>query len=161
MTLDEMLARESIRQTMAAYTMAGDRLRTEEFVAAFTEDGILETEGVAQEDLFRYQGREALRAWMDRWKIPAGAAPVHQSSFIRHHLATCQIELTGPETAKTRTYWTAYTSLGPDHCGVYVDDFRKVGDRWLIAHRRIREDWRRPDSLYNQSVSKTAIEGGR
>ena len=161
MTLDEMLARESIRQTMAAYTMAGDRLRTDDFVAAFTEDGVLETEGVAEEDLFRYQGREALRAWMDRWRTPTGAAPAHKSSFIRHHLATCQIEFTGPATAKTRTYWVAYTSLGPDHCGVYVDDFRKVGDHWLIAHRRIREDWRRTDSLYNQSVSKTAIEGRR
>lgn len=161
MTLDEMLARESIRQTMANYTMAGDRLRTDEFVAAFTDDGILETEGVAEEDRFRYQGREALRAWMDRWKTPAADAPVHKSSFIRHHLATSQIELTGPQTAKSRTYWVAYTSIGPDHCGYYVDEFRKVGDSWLIAHRRIREDWRRPDSLYNQAVSRTAIEGER
>ena len=161
MTLDEMLARESIRQTMANYTMAGDRLRTDEFVAAFTDDGILETEGVAEEDRFRYQGREALRAWMDRWKTPPADAPVHKSSFIRHHLATSQIELTGPQTAKARTYWVAYTSIGPDHCGYYVDEFRKVGDSWLIAHRRIREDWRRPDSLYNQAVSRTAIEGER
>lgn len=161
MTLDEMLARESIRQTMASYTMAGDRLRIDEFVDVFTEDGILETEGVAEEDRFRYAGRDAIRAWMNRWKAPAGDAPVHKSSFIRHHLATSQIEMTGPETAKSRTYWVAYTSLGPDHCGYYLDAFRKVGDRWLIAHRRIREDWRRPDSLYNSAVSKTALEGER
>jgi hypothetical protein len=34
MTLEELLARESIRQTMANYTMAGDRLRADDFVAA-------------------------------------------------------------------------------------------------------------------------------
>lgn len=155
MTLDELLAREAIRKTLAAYTAAGDRLRTDDFVAAFTEDGVLETEGVPAEDRFRYEGRESLRAWMDRWKQPAAEAPVHQASFIRHHLATCHIELTGPTTAKARTYWTAYTDLGPDHCGYYVDDFRKVGDDWLIAHRRIRLDWRIDGSLHRGSVERT------
>ena len=29
MTIDEMLAREAIRDTMASYTIAGDRLREE------------------------------------------------------------------------------------------------------------------------------------
>jgi hypothetical protein len=156
MNLEELLAREGIRKTIANYTMSGDRLKTDDFVAVFTQDGIIETEPQAAADRFRYQGREAIRAWMDRWRTPAGEAPVHASRFIRHHLATCHIELTGPESARTRTYWTAYTSLGPDHCGYYLDEFRKVGDDWLIAHRRIREDWRRPDSLYNNSVSRTA-----
>jgi hypothetical protein len=155
MTLEELLAREGIRKTLAAYTMAGDRLRTDDFVAVFTDDAILETEGVPEADRFRYEGREAIRAWMDRWRRPAGEAPAHQASFIRHHLATCQIELTGPDSAKSRTYWTAYTDLGPDHCGYYVDDFRKVGERWLLAHRRIRLDWRIEGSLHKESVERT------
>ena len=155
MTVEELLAREGVRKTLANYTLAGDRLRTEAFVAVFTEDGVLETEGVPAEDTFRYEGRAALRAWMDRWRKPAGEAPVHAASFIRHYLATCQIELTGPETAKARTYWVAYTDLGPDHCGYYVDDFRKVGDDWLIAHRRIRLDWRTDGSLHRNSVERT------
>ena len=48
----------------------------------------------------------------------------------------------GPDTAKSRTYWVAYTDIGPDHCGYYVDAFRKVGDRWLIAqfHNSPRPD---------------------
>jgi hypothetical protein len=155
MTLDELLARESIRQTMAAYTMAGDRLREEEFVAVFTEDAILETEGVPESDAFRYEGREAIRGWISRWRKPPGEAPVHKASFIRHHLSTSQIELTGPDTAKSRTYWVAYTDLGPDHCGYYVDAYRKTGERWLIAHRRIRLDWRRSDSLHMGAVVAT------
>ena len=66
MTLDEMLAREGIRQTMAAYTAAGDRLREDEFIAVFTEDAVLESEGVPERDLFRYAGREAIREWAGR-----------------------------------------------------------------------------------------------
>jgi hypothetical protein len=34
-----------------------------------------------------------------------------------------------------------FTDAGPDHCGVYVDAFRKVGERWLIAHRKVWADW--------------------
>src|SRR5690349_9738998 len=100
MTLEELLAREAIRKTMAAYTMAGDRLREEDFVAVFTEDAVLETEGVPENDAFRYAGREAIRGWISRWRKPAGAAPVHQASFIRHHLSTCQIDFTGPDAAR-------------------------------------------------------------
>jgi len=156
MTLDELLVRESIRETMANYTVAGDRLRTEDFVAAFTEDGILESEGVPEADLFRYQGRNALRAWITRWHKPADTPPVlPRATFIRHHLSTSQIEITGADTARARTYWTAYTDIGPDHCGYYLDTFRKVGERWLIAHRKVRLDWRSPQSLYMTSVDRT------
>jgi 3-phenylpropionate/cinnamic acid dioxygenase small subunit len=154
MTLDELLARESIRQTMANYTMAGDRLRVDDFVAVFTEDAILESEGVPESDLFRYEGREAMRAWFTRWKRPAGEAmPTHQATFVRHHLATSQIEITGVDSARARTYWMAYTDIGADHCGYYLDTYRKVQDHWLIAHRKIRLDWRSPHSLFTTAIS--------
>lgn len=154
MTLEELLIRESIRQTMTNYTMAGDRLRTEDFVAAFTEDGILESEGVPQSDAFRYQGREELRQWFSRWRA---AKPTQgpKATFIRHHLSTSQIEITGPDTARARTYWVAYTDIGADHCGHYLDDFRKVGERWLIAHRRVRLDWRSSNSLFTTAIERS------
>lgn len=155
MTVEELLAREGIRRTMAAYTLAGDRLKVDEFVAVFTEDAVLETDGVPDADAFQYVGREAIGGWITRWLSPSAAAPAHQASFIRHHLSTCHIELTGPDTARARTYWTACTDIGPDHCGYYLDAFRKVGDLWLIAHRRIRLDWRAPASLYTTAVERT------
>jgi hypothetical protein len=156
MTFDELIARESIRDTMARYTMAGDRLRADEFAAAFTEDGVLESEFVPPEDAFRYAGREELRGWFQRWVQPTNAEKTVQASFIRHHLATSLIELTGPDSATARTYWTAYTDIGADHCGYYLDVFRKVGEQWLIAHRRVRLDWRHPEGLF-----QTAIENSR
>jgi 3-phenylpropionate/cinnamic acid dioxygenase small subunit len=155
MTVDELLAREGIRQTLAAYTMSGDRLRVEDFIAVFTEDGVLESEGVPESDAFRYTGREEIRNWLSRWRASDGSTQAHQATFIRHHLSTSQIELAGPDIAKVRTYWTAYTDTGPDHCGYYVDVLRKTGERWLIAHRRVRLDWRSPHSLFVTAILRT------
>jgi hypothetical protein len=155
MTLDELLARESIRQTMTDYTVAGDRLRTDDFIAVFTADAVLESDGVPQADAFRYQGRDDIGNWMSRWRPAAGTAPTHQATFVRHHLSTSQIELTGPDTAKARTYWIAYTDIGPDHCGYYIDLFRKAEERWLIAHRKVRLDWRSSASLFTTAISRS------
>jgi hypothetical protein len=156
MTLEDMLAREAIRDTMAKYNTSGDRLKVQDYVACFTEDGIMESEFVPADKAFRYAGKAEILAWQLRWleRDPAEAA-VHKASFIRHHLSTSKIELTGPNTAKARTYWVAWTDIGPDHAGYYLDDFRKVGDEWLIAHRRVRLDWESPDSLYLSAVSNT------
>ena len=155
MNLDELLAREAIRHTMTRYTFAGDRLRTEEFVAVFTEDAVLASEGVEESDVFRHEGREAIREWMARWSRRSGAAQPPAATFVRHHLSTSLIELTGPDTAKARTYWVAYTDIGPDHCGYYIDRFRKTGEEWLIAERKVRLDWRSPNSLFTTAVKET------
>ena len=139
MTLDDLLAREAIRETMAKYNHSGDSLRAEDFAACFTEDGILES---ASEGGFRYASRAEILAWQSGWRdgpptdeTPRGAA------FVRHNLTTCRIELTGPDSAKARTYWLVVTDVGPDHSGVYSDVFRKVGEDWLIAHRRVKTEW--------------------
>ena len=156
MTLDELLARESIRQTIVNYTMAGDRLRENEFIAVFTDDAVLESDGVPDSDAFRFSGREAIQDWIARWRRgPADALPTHQATFIRHHLSTSQIELTGADTARARTYWVAYTDIGPDHCGYYIDTFRRVAEEWLIAHRRVRMDWRSDQSLFTTAILRS------
>lgn len=157
MSPQELLDRESIRHTMACYNMAGDRLRVAEFLAVFTPDAILESDGAAAADRFRYQGVEDIARWMQRWLERRGdsAAPTHRATFLRHHLSTSLIEFTGERHARGRTYWTAYTDIGPDHCGCYLDEFRKEGEQWLIAHRRVRLDWRSPDSLFTTAVSRS------
>ena len=156
MNVGELIDRESIRQTMARYTMAGDRLRVEEFIAVFTEDAVLESDGVPEQDCFCYRGRQAIREWLTRWTRSDGEGePEARATFIRHHLATSLIEFTGPDTARARTYWVAYTDIGPDHCGHYLDTFLRAGDDWLIAHRRVRLDWRSPASLFTKAVART------
>ncbi len=156
MTLEDLLAREGIRQTLAAYNTAGDRLKIDAFVAVFTEDGIIESEQAGGKLTFRYDGRAAIHAWMSRWRErPEGAPPTHGASFVRHHLSTCHIELTSATTARARTYWVAWTDIGPDHAGYYLDDFRYEGGQWLIAHRRVREDWQSADSLFRSAIANS------
>jgi hypothetical protein len=157
MTPQQLLDRERIRHTMARYTVAGDRLRLDEFLAVFTPDAIMESEGVPEEDAFHYEGLEQIGQWITRWSDRSGddGAPTHRATFVRHHLSTSLIEFTGPDTARARTYWTAYTDIGPDHAGYYLDRFRRQGDAWLIAHRRVRLDWRSPDSLFTRAIERT------
>jgi hypothetical protein len=153
MTLDELIARECIRQTMAQYTMAGDRLRGDDFVAVFTADAVLETERVPESDAFRCAGRQAIGEWFARWRSRDRGYSGNGATFIRHHLSTSQIEFSGPATARARTYWVAYSDIGPDHCGYYVDVFKKADEQWLIAHRKVRLDWRSPQSLYQTAIA--------
>jgi hypothetical protein len=160
MTLDELLARESIRDTLATYNIFGDRVRVEEFLTAFTEDAVLEFGGERQGERTRHQGREAIRRWMTDWTSRPKAAepkpepaPKPHAMFVRHHIATSRIEFTGPETAEGRTYFAVYTPVGPDHAGVYIDKFRKIGDHWLIAHRQARTEWWAAGSLFRPRSS--------
>ncbi len=156
MTLEELLAREAIRDTMAKYNTSGDRLKVEDFVSCFTEDAIMESERVTGVKTFRYESRAEILAWQTRWRNrEPGADTVHKAKFIRHHLSTSKIDITGPETAKARTYWVAWSDIGPDHAGYYLDEFRKVGESWLIAHRRVRLDWEAPGSLFTSAVANT------
>jgi hypothetical protein len=149
MTLDDLLAREAIRHTLASYNMAGDRLKLEDFLAVFTEDAILESAGASPGEGFRCEGREAIRRWMTDFESRPSRPPgVEAPRFVRHHLTTSRIELEGPDRASARTYFHVLTQIGPDHAGYYVDVLRRTGERWLIAERRIRVDWRAPDSLF-------------
>ncbi|MET0269422.1 MAG: nuclear transport factor 2 family protein [Sphingomonas sp.] len=156
MTLDEMLAREAIRDTIARYTIAGDRLKVDDYAACFTADGVMESPHADPASAFRYEGRDVIRAWQTRWRERTLAGErIHAATFVRHHLATSQIDLSGADTAKARTYWVAWTDAGADHAGQYHDLFRREGDRWLIAHRVVREDWRSPDSLFAAAVTRS------
>jgi hypothetical protein len=159
-TLDELLAREAIRHTLATYNIYGDRVKVEEFLAAFTDDAVLEFGGERVGQKTRHEGREAIHGWMTDWTSrPKSAepktepAPAAQAMFVRHHITTSHITFTGPETAEGRTYFAVYTPVGPDHAGVYVDKFRKVGDRWLIAYRQARTEWHAAGSLFRPSSS--------
>ena len=154
MTLDELLARESIRHTIMSYNIFGDRME-EEFLSVFTDDAVFEFGGEAQ-GRYRFEGIEQIRKWREGFRNAPPSNPSREApKFVRHNLTTTRIELTGPDTAEGRCYFHVYTQIGPDHCGVYTDKYRKVGDRWLIAHRKIRSDWHAPNSLFKPEPKAT------
>jgi uncharacterized protein (TIGR02246 family) len=149
MTLDDLIARESIRETIAGYTMAGDSRDAEAFAALFADDAILEFAGFSPVPGFRNEGREQIRQRISSWSSKPGEDPsMRGTSFIRHNLTTSRIELTGADFADAKTYFVVFTDLGPDHSGTYTDALVRHNDRWLFAHRRIALDWRSPDSLF-------------
>jgi hypothetical protein len=153
MTLEDLLAREAIRDTLAKYNTSGDRSRAEEYAACFTTDGIIESEDRSGNKAIYFEGRDAILAWQTAWKnAPKGSNDTpnvqRKAQFVRHNLTTSKIDLTGPDTANVRTYWMVITDVGPDHSGVYVDKFRKEDGHWLIAHRKVRTDWFAPNSHF-------------
>jgi hypothetical protein len=140
-TVEEMIARESIRDTLSQYNSYGDRMKVDGYVNTFAEDAIFDAGEMHME------GREQIRAWLTAPRNK-GDASKPKAKFVRHNLTTCLITLTSATTADVRTYFVVFTDIGPDHCGYYVDKFRQVGDRWLIAHRKVRTDWVSPASVF-------------
>jgi hypothetical protein len=143
MTAEELASREEIRHLMSIYNTAGDRMHLDELASVFTEDGILEA------TVFRFQGHreivEGLGGASPGRSTPRGTGtdpPARRRpTLVRHNLTTSRIELTGPEAATGRSYFVVFTEIGPDHAGVYVDEFAKVKGSWRIARRQVRIDW--------------------
>jgi hypothetical protein len=139
--VSELIARESIRGTLSRYTFSGDRGLLDQLAECFTEDGVLELV-----DGWTARGREEILA------RTTAAVPmrdgVRRAPILRHHLTSQRIELTGPADARAWTYFLAATEVGPDHGGRYVDRLRRVGEHWLISHRRVVVEWYSPQTVY-------------
>jgi hypothetical protein len=136
MTSEEAVAHQAIRQTLAGYNIAGDANDAAGYAEVFSPGGVLESAD------FSLVGR----AQIQDWKAARAKTPV--AKFVRHNLTTCRIDLTGPNSAKARTYFVVFTEVGPDHCGYYDDVFARIGEDWLIAHRKVWLDWRAPESRF-------------
>jgi ketosteroid isomerase-like protein len=149
MTETESHAREAIRQTIQAYSIAGDQRDAAKFAALWTEDALFTFAGFDPLPGFRCQGISEIRARVASWNPARGKDPsLSRTRFIRHNLTTSEIELTGPDSAAARTYFVVVTEHGPDHAGVYSDQLVCDGERWLLRNRAITLDWRSPASLF-------------
>jgi hypothetical protein len=138
MTLEELIAREAIRDTLAIAARAGDHLIVEDYVGCFTPDGILEFG-----DRLHNAGHDEIRAWVE-------SAKRHEAKrgLMRHSVTATQIALDGTQGAHVRSYYHVYTDIGPDHFGWYDDRFAPHGARWLIKHRIVGVDWVSPQSRF-------------
>ncbi len=126
----ELAAREHIRDTLARYTWSGDAGKVDDLALAFAPDGMLEIRG--EEPL---RGRDAIAARLGGVK-----------RIVRHNLANIRFTAVSTERAAVSSYFTVVTEIGLDHYGRYRDEFARVGDQWLIAHRFVFTDWAAPNS---------------
>ncbi len=146
-----MQARAGIRATVERYTHCADRGAVGDLVECFTEDGVLEFAGE-----WRAEGRAGI---LERTSTVTVDTRTRPHPLLRHHLASHYVELSGAGSgaeASATTYFTAYTEIGPDHVGRYVDRLGRVGDDWLIAHRRVAVDWWAPDTIYSGEAARSA-----
>jgi hypothetical protein len=138
MTTEELLAREALRCLLADCVMAIDTGQLDAMLGHFTDDAVLETPRWTQRG--RAAIREALRGAAAKRINPA-------RTFVRHHITSSQLRLDSIEQASGHTYFIVFTDIGLDHAGSYEDRYKKVGNTWLIASRKIRADWVAGNSL--------------
>ena len=131
MQLEEVLAREQIRDTISRYNHAGDRGRLEELAECFAEDGVLEIPGVAP-----LRGRRAIVEHLSG--VVAEGARIAEQPRVFHHVSSIRIEVTGPHSASAHAYFLVFTEVGLDHWGRYADRFECRDGVWCLAHRRVR-----------------------
>ncbi len=105
--------------------------------------------------VFSCVGLQEIRQYLESAWQSAPVAPAPR--FRRHHITTTQIDLVDDAHAKGRVYYLMVTDLGLDHCGYYVDRYRRVDGRWLIAHRQVWMDWALPESLFVPEHSKMLV----
>ena len=154
MTLEELLAREAIRATMARYTNAGDKADYEDLVPCYAEDGVFEFSAG------RWEGREAIGKALRSLAQARGHGAVGRVQ--RHHLGTCHIVLEDADNARATTYFMVVSEIGQDHAGRYVDRLVRRDGEWLFAHRYVAVEWVNPESRVAKAgivVTAATLEG--
>jgi hypothetical protein len=145
MTLDEVLAREGIRDLVTRYNSCGDTGKFDRLWNLFADDAVVEV-GPAHGERTTYTGLEAVK------RIFAGAqdrvlAQVESAipTYIRHFTATHQIDLVDTDHATGRCYFAVIIGGGSspgglDHWGRYIDDYIRIDGTWRFKRRHVYVD---------------------
>jgi uncharacterized protein (TIGR02246 family) len=135
--LDELVAREAIRDLVARYNSTADSARFDETLELFAPDAVMDTDGD------RHEGRDAIRAMFDDAKTSLAAHAGGAPRYLRHFTSTLQIDVTdATAAAKARCYYQVILPHGLDHWGRYIDEFGVVDGRWLFTSRReVLDGW--------------------
>jgi hypothetical protein len=142
-TLEELLIRESARETLGVYARAVDRGQFDEVVETFTDDALLEVPPSGS-----YCGHAQIRTFMVdlRKRFERHIDATGKPFYLRHHLTTSRINV---QSDRSATAWTRFLALGPqgiDHTGTYTDRLMPVGDHLRLVRRKIVIDWYATDS---------------
>ena len=141
MDTGELVAREMIRDLVAAYAHGADRGRFDEVAALFAPTGVLELP-----DGRRLTGPAAIRAFLESTGEALARAGGSRGA-LRHHVSSHRVVVEGPDAAVGYAYFLVVGDRGPDHWGRYADRYVRVAGRWLFAVRRVRVDGRAASSF--------------
>ena len=138
MDIDELMAREAVRDLVARYNAVADGGRFDEVIELFAPDAVME---IPNETL---NGRDEIAGMFRRTqqRVIAAAPAPGERQYVRHFTATLQIDVEGPDAARSRCYYQVIMVHGLDHWGRYIDRYRKVDGVWRFAHRKVTTDGR-------------------
>lgn len=141
MDIDQIAAREQIRDLVSRYNANGDTGRFAKVRELFCPDAVMRI------------GPDRVYTGVDEiMTVFTGASDNTSSvggpSYVRHFTATHQIDLVDADNAAGRLYFAVLTDVGLDHWGVYMDTYRRHEGRWLFASRKVTVDGRSPNSLF-------------
>jgi len=140
MEIWQLVARESIRDLVARYNANGDTGRFAQVLEQFAPDAVMELEGRT------YTGLDEIITIFTGTKDRGSSSGA--PAYVRHFTATHQIDLVDETHAAGRCYFQVLTSIGLDHWGRYVDEYRTVDGAWRIARRKVTVDGRSPASVF-------------
>jgi uncharacterized protein (TIGR02246 family) len=142
---DEQYAadRAAIEDLMARYLFALDYNDLDSFIDMFTDDAVFDfARG-------RISGKDEILTAVRSFKARIGEHYKDEegnAAVLRHVLAHTAIRVVG-DRAWTRAQWFEMANDGPGKSlkmgtfGIYEDQLRKVGGRWLFSERRILNEF--------------------
>ena len=145
MNIEEVVAREGIRDLVARYNSNGDSGRFEHLLELFAPDAVVQIGSHGRDEVERYEGREAIGTIFtgvrDGMTVPG---------VMRHHTSTHQIDLVDADHATGRLYFAVVTGRGLDHWGRYVDRYVRIEGRWRFAERVVTTEGYAPGSPFRR-----------
>src|SRR3954470_19942522 len=125
MDVDDLIAREAVRDLVARYNGYGDSGRFAELAGLFAADAVME---IVQLNgaLVRHEGRDAIGQIFSRVSDRVSGRRGDTRSYIRHTTATHVIDLVDADHARGRLYFVVFMPHGLDHWGRYADEYERV-----------------------------------
>ena len=168
MTLDDLLAREAVRDLVTRYNSYGDSGKFDLLWPLFAADAVME--------IISASGARATHTGLDEIKqifsrandLVAGPAGAGRNAgvYIRHSTATHQIDLVDADHGVGRCYFAVIigpvgglvgglddgsvdgSAGGLDHWGRYVDDYVRIDGAWRFQRRKVYVDGTSVESLF-------------
>jgi hypothetical protein len=146
MELWELTAREGIRDLVTRYNSNGDTGRLPQVFELFASDATMEIaadggetrtyRGIDEIETIFTGAVESFRETADKRAHPG---------YLRHCIATHQIDVIDRQHAKGRCYFFVIRANGLDHWGRYVDEYEERDGRWLFTYRKVTTEGRQPE----------------
>lgn len=143
MDIDELTAREAIRDLVARYNANADTGRFREVATLFAREAVMvlperTLEGRAEIDAMFREVKEQVEL----------TVPADGQQHLRHFTSTLQIDVELPNRARSRCYFQVLMTHGLDHWGRYIDEFTRQEGTWLFARREALLDGRAEGSIF-------------